>query len=177
MDRQPSVVHMVGLVIKFLNDLRVEHTDKIGQRGIVIGNDGKDRRFLFPQFADAHIVVVGDRADLIHIECRQPYRQRDIDALCRFACRLLVDPILLYSNVHGLIVAELLEQQIERRHIRFLVFAHIGVGEHLHDHAEVLLFLRRFVQEIEHERFEQRCFRFFPERIATAAAFRRGIAD
>ena len=78
---QPSPVHMVGLIVQLLDDLRVEHTHKVRKRGIVVGNDGEDGCLPLPDLAYVHIVVGGDGADLVHVEGRQPNGQRDVDAL------------------------------------------------------------------------------------------------
>ena len=177
MDRQPSMIHMVSLIIELLNDLGVEHTHEVGQRRVVVGDDGEDGRLYLSDVADVHIVVVGDRADLVHIERRQSDCQGDVDTLGRLASRLFVDPVLLDGDMIGLIHAHLLEQQVQSRGIGLLILPHIRVGQHLHDHSEVLLLLRCFVEKIEHHGLQQRGLGLLPKRVAARCVLRRGVAD
>ena len=51
---------MVGAEVKLLNDLGIEHTDEIGEGGVVIGNNGEYSHLLFSEVAEAHVIDVGD---------------------------------------------------------------------------------------------------------------------
>ena len=177
MDGEPPPVHMVGLIVQLLDDLGVEHTDEVRKRGIVVGNDGEYGCLPLPDLADVHIVVVGDGADLIHIERRQPDGQRDVDALGGLARRLFVDTVLLDRDMVRVVHAQVVEQHVQGGFVGFLLLLHIRVGQHPNDHAEVLLVLRRFVQEVEHQSFQQRGLRLLPEGVTAARVLRRGVAD
>ena len=177
MDGQPPLVHMVGLIVQLLDDLGVEHTDEIRERSIVVGDDGEDGRLPLPDLPYVHIVMVGDGADLVHVERRQANGQRDVDAFGGLARRLFVDAVLLDGDMVRVIHAQVVEQHVQRGFVGFLLLLHIRVGQHPDDHAEVLLVLRRFVQEVEHQGFQQRGLRFLPEGVAAGCVLRRGVAD
>ena len=67
------------------------------------------------------------------------------------------------------------KQLVQRRHIFVVVLPYLSGAYHLHDHREVLLVLRRFVMQIEHQRQEQHRRRLIPKRVLALTALRRGV--
>ena len=177
MDRKPAVILVIRTVVQLLDDLGVQHADKIAHRGIVVRNNSEDRHLLFTQFAEVHVIAARDAFDLFQVKRRETDGQRDVYAFCCFARRLLVHAVLLYGNMVRLVLLQLIEQQIQRRGEIILFFLDLRVRKHLHDHSEVLFLNRRFIQQIEHQGFQQRGLRLFPEGIIGVAALGGGVPD
>ena len=170
-------MNVIRAVVQLLKDLRIQHTDEVIERRIVVRDHSKQRRSLLPERPDVQLVLRRQRPDLLQVERRQPHRQRDQDGLCGLARRLLVDLVLPHRDVPGLRALQRGKQHVQRRLIPGVLLSHIGILQHGHDHGEVLLLRRRFGQQIEQDRFQQRRLRLLPERIAGRSGSGRGVAD
>ncbi len=174
---QAAVVDVIRAVVQFLYDLRVQHADEVGERRVVIRDDGEDRHLLFAQLAEIHIVMIGDDAHLLQVERCKAHSKGDQDGFGSLAGGLLVHPVLLDRDMLGLVLLQLVEQQVEGRDVVLVVLLDLGKREHGHDHAEVLLGLRRFVQKVEHQRLKERGLSLFPERVGASGCLGRGVSD
>ena len=117
----------IRLIKEFLNDLRIQHADDVGERRVIIGNDRKDRSFLISDPSNLHIIMVRDMLDLLEVESGQAHGKGYIDTFRRFASTLLVNTVLLYGNMIRIIRRQLVEQQIECGNVGFFLLANIRV--------------------------------------------------
>ena len=69
------------------------------------------------------------------------------------------------------------EEDVQRGFVPFFFLLHLGCGQHLHDHAEVLFLRRRFVFEVQDQRLQQRRFGFLPEGVGRLRSGRGGGLD
>jgi len=70
-----------------------------------------------------------------------------------------------------------LKQLVQGALVGLVLFPDLGGGDHLHDHREVSLILRRFVEQVENKRLQKRGFGAFPKGVVGVAALGRGVAD
>ena len=113
--------------------------------------------------------MVRDGPDLGQVEGRQTHSGGHKDALGSFARSHLKDLILLDGDAVRLFPFNGAEQQIQRRDVVLVVLLHLRVFQHPHDHREVLLGLRRLLEQHEDDGLQQRCFGLGPERIRLMA--------
>ena len=85
--------------------------------------------------------------------------------------------VLPHGNVIGLFFLQCFKQQIERRLIVVIFFLCTAVFNHVKNRFHVLIFNRRFVQQIEHECSIQSRFGLLPEWIVCFCALWSGVLD
>ena len=85
--------------------------------------------------------------------------------------------VLPHGNVIGLFFLQGFKEQVKRRLIIVIFFLCAAVFNHVENGFHILIFNRRFVQQIEHERSVKRRLRFFPERIICFRALWSGVLD
>ena len=78
-------MHPVGLTIKRLDKLRVNHADQIIQRFIRIRDAAEQRDFALAQFLQVQLVRHRQLGDGRQIECSQAYTHADEDGFCGLA--------------------------------------------------------------------------------------------
>ena len=85
--------------------------------------------------------------------------------------------VLLDGNAFRVTHLEPLEQNIQRRLEVLVFFPHFGSRQHLHDHGEVLLVLRRFMDEVQDKSLQQSRFGLGPEWVGALGTGRGGALD
>ena len=85
--------------------------------------------------------------------------------------------VLLHGNALRIPHLQTGEQDVQGGLVFLIFLPHLGGGQHLHHHGEILFFLWGFMHEIEHQGLEQRRFRFGPERVAALRSRRGGALD
>ena len=81
MYREPAPVDDIRLVVKLLEELRIQHADDEIERTVVVGNDGEDRPLFLPQKRQFHLIGLRDSSKGFQIEFLQPGEKRDLDRL------------------------------------------------------------------------------------------------
>ena len=177
MNWQATIVFTIGKLIQRLKCLRVEQADKIIKRRIRVWDAAEQRDLLFTEVGEVHLIDTGQASYLGKVECREANAGRYQNTLCGLACGLLEHLILLDGDVEWIAVLQILEQKVEGTLEGFIVFPHLGARYHFEYHGEGLLVLRGFADEVQHERLQQRRFRFRPKRVGFMGAFGRGVFD
>ena len=121
--------------------------------------------------------MVGDGLDLGQVEGGQADGGGDQNALGGLSRSHLKDLILMDSHAVGVLPFYGLEQQIQWRDIFLVLFLHLGVFQHPHDHGEVLLILWGLLKQHEDDGLQQRGLRLGPEGVGLMAALWRGGLD
>ena len=138
----------VCLIVKLLKRLRVEHTDKEIERCVVrIRDDAKDGLFPFAQLAKLHIAGC-DALNFGQGERCKADSSTHQDALSCFARGLLENMVLPHGNVVRLFFLQGFKEQVKRRLIIVIFFLCTAVFNHIQNRFHVLIFNRRFVQQI-----------------------------
>ena len=171
-------MHLVRLIIKLLKRLRVEHTNEKVQRRIVrIRDDAEDGLLAFAQLAKLHIVAGRDALNFRQGERCETNSRAHQDRFCSFARGLLEDMVLPHGNVVRLFFLQCFKQQVKRRLIIVIFFLCTAIFNHVENGFHVLIFNRRFVEQVEHERGVKRGFGFLPERIVCFRTLWSGVLD
>ena len=177
MDGEPSAMHNVSRIIELLEKLRVEHTYNEVEAGIVVRDDRKHGGFSFSHQRQLQFVVLGDGGERFQVELLQAGDQRDLNGFQSLAAAGVIAPIVFQGDVLRTSVLQLLEQDIQRRDVVFVILLDLAVADHIHDHGEVLFLLRRFVVQIEHQRQQEHRRCLIPERVLRLTALRRGVLE
>ena len=83
--------------------------------------------------------------------------------------------VLPHGNVVRLFFLQGFKEQVKRRLIIVIFFLCTAIFNHVENGFRVLIFNRRFVKQVKHERGVKCCFRFLPEWIICFCTFWRGV--
>ena len=109
------------------------------QRRVVVRNDGIEGDFPFTKGVQIHIIMVCDPCQLGQVEGCQPDSGGDQDGFCGLSCRLLEHLVLTHCHTLLVVPLQLLEQQIQRGQMVLVLLLYLGLFQHPHHKAEVLL--------------------------------------
>ena len=107
-------MYLVGLKVKLLERLGIEHTDKEIEAHIVAVRDNAENGlFPFPQLAQLHLVPAGDALYLRQGKGSEAHGGADQDAHGCFAGGLLEHFVLPHGDVVGVFFLQRLKEQVK----------------------------------------------------------------
>ena len=171
---QATAVYPVGRIKKFLESAGIQQTYQEIEAGVVVRDEGKECHFFLAQAGKVQFIRGGKSRHRRKIEFFQAGRQGDLDGFQRFGRAGTVILVILHSDVIRGAHFQPVKQFVKRRLVGIIILPHLPGSEHLHNHGEILLILRRFVPQIKHQRHEEHTGRSIPERVVGLAPFRSG---
>ena len=107
-------MHLIRLIVEFLDGLGVEHPHQEIEGDIVaVRDDAEDGLLALPQLLQFHVIGGGDPLDFRQSERGKTDRGGNEDAHGRFAGGLLEYPVLPQSDVIGVFLGQPLKEQVQ----------------------------------------------------------------
>ena len=169
---QATAVYPVGRIKKFLEGAGIQQAYQEIEAGVVVRDQRKKRHFFLAQAGKVQFIRGGEGRHRGKIEFFQAGRQGDLNGFQRFSRAGTIILVILHGDVVRGAHFQPVKQLIQGGLVGIIVLPYLPGSEHLHNHGEILLVLRRFVPQIKHQRHEEHTGRRVPERVVGLAPFR-----
>ena len=163
------------LLVKHLEQLRVQHSGNEVEGRVVVRDDGEDGGLALSHQVQLQLVVHGERGQGIQVELHEARGQGDLDGFQGLARAGLVVMIPFHGDVVRFPVLQFLEQHVQRRNKVLVLLLDGAVAEHVHDHVEIPLLRRGFIVEVEDQGQQEHLRGVVPEGLLGLGPLRRRI--